>query len=80
MLYLHGGGYCIGSIASHRSLAGRLALAHGGRVLNLEYRLGPEHPFPAALDDAVAAYAELLASGLAGRARSRWRGTRPAAA
>ena len=53
VLYLHGGGYCIGSIATHRNLVSRLALAFGGRVLNLDYRLAPEHPFPAAVDDAV---------------------------
>lgn len=63
VLYLHGGGYCIGSISTHRNLAGRLALACGGRVVNLEYRLAPEHPFPAAIDDVVAAYAELIELG-----------------
>ena len=63
VLYLHGGGYCIGSINTHRNLAGRLALAYGGHVLNLEYRLAPEHPFPAAIDDVVAAYAELIELG-----------------
>jgi len=63
VLYLHGGGYCIGSLATHRNLVSRLALAYGGRVLNLDYRLAPEHPFPAAVDDAVGAYRELLDSG-----------------
>jgi len=60
VLYLHGGGYCIGSLSTHRNLAGRLALARGGPVVTLDYRLAPEHPFPAAVDDAVAAYRELL--------------------
>src|ERR1700722_18814143 len=64
VLYLHGGGYCIGSLGSHRDLGGRLALATGCRVVTLDYRLAPEHPFPAALDDATSAYAELLAAGL----------------
>lgn len=65
VLYLHGGGYCMGSIGTHRNLASRLALAYGGRVLNFDYRLAPEHPFPAAVDDVVGAYRELLDSGLA---------------
>ncbi len=64
VLYLHGGGYCIGSIRTHRSLAARLALAYGGRVANLDYRLAPEHPFPAAIDDVVAAYGDLLDQGI----------------
>jgi len=63
VLYLHGGGYCIGSISTHRNLAARLALASGSRVVTLDYRLAPEHPFPAAVDDAVAAYAELVDRG-----------------
>lgn len=60
LLYLHGGGYCIGSITSHRGLAAALSRAAGLRVLLLDYRLAPEHPFPAGLDDAVAAYRFLL--------------------
>lgn len=63
VLYLHGGGYTMGSLASHRDLAGRLALASGVAVVTLDYRLAPEHPHPAALEDAVAAYRELRASG-----------------
>jgi acetyl esterase/lipase len=63
LLYLHGGGYSIGSIASHRKLVGHLAKASGLRGLSLEYRLAPENPFPAALDDAVTAYAWLLREG-----------------
>ena len=67
VLYLHGGGYVIGSINSHRDLAGRLSRAAGARVLLLDYRLAPEHPFPCAVDDAVAAYRWLLAEGHASR-------------
>src|SRR5690349_18949770 len=65
ILYLHGGGYVIGSPRSHRHLAAALARASGTRALLLDYRLAPEHPFPAALDDAVAAYEWLLADGIA---------------
>jgi acetyl esterase/lipase len=60
VLYLHGGGYVSGSIAVYRSLAGRLARAASARILTIDYRLAPEHPFPAAVDDAVAAYRWLL--------------------
>ena len=62
ILYLHGGGYVIGSRNSHRELACRIASACSVRVLLPEYRLAPEHPFPAGLDDAVAAYRFLLDS------------------
>jgi acetyl esterase/lipase len=65
VLYLHGGGYVIGSPRSHRHLAAAIARAAGTRALLLDYRLAPEHPFPAALDDAVAAYQWLLAAGIA---------------
>jgi acetyl esterase/lipase len=64
ILYLHGGGYVIGSIATHRALAGRLSRAAKARVLVIDYRLAPEHPFPAAVDDSVAAYRWMLAQGL----------------
>lgn len=63
VLYLHGGGYCSGSLNSHRGLAGRIALASGCAVVSLDYRLAPEHPLPAALDDALAAYHQLLDDG-----------------
>ncbi|MBX3023717.1 alpha/beta hydrolase fold domain-containing protein [bacterium] len=63
LLYLHGGGYCIGSINSHRLLAADLSRAAGVRALLLDYRLAPEHPFPAAVEDAVAAYRFLLDAG-----------------
>ena len=65
ILYLHGGGYVVGSLNTHRDLAARLGRAAGTRVLLIDYRLAPEHPHPAAVDDAVAAYRWLLAQGLA---------------
>lgn len=64
VLYLHGGGYCIGSLDTHRALGARLARSSGTAVVTLDYRLAPEHPHPAAVDDAVAAYADLLATGI----------------
>jgi phosphinothricin tripeptide acetyl hydrolase len=64
VLYLHGGGYVIGSPRSHRHLAAAIASACGASALLLDYRLAPEHPFPAALDDAVAGYRWLLGQGL----------------
>jgi epsilon-lactone hydrolase len=64
VLYLHGGGYVMGSVNTHRDLIGRLSRAAQARVLALNYRLAPEHPFPAAVDDAVAGYRFLLQSGL----------------
>lgn len=60
VLYFHGGAYCVGSIVSHRRLVTALGVAAGARVLNVDYRLAPEHPFPAALDDALAAYRWLI--------------------
>ena len=65
LLYLHGGGYVLGSVQSHRALIERLARAMGGRILAIDYRLAPEAPFPAAVDDAVAAYRWLLEQGVA---------------
>jgi acetyl esterase/lipase len=64
VLYLHGGGYCVGSINTHRQLAGDLSRAAGARVLLIDYRLGPEHAFPAAVDDATRAYRFLLGAGV----------------
>ncbi|MGH0034209.1 MAG: alpha/beta hydrolase [Myxococcota bacterium] len=64
VLFLHGGGYVFGSIDSHRDLACRLALAAGSRVALIDYRLAPQHPFPAALNDALAAYRALLDRGI----------------
>lgn len=66
ILYLHGGGYVIGSPATHRRLAYDLSAAAGARVLLLDYRLAPEHPFPAAVDDAARAWRWLLAQGFRG--------------
>lgn len=60
VLYLHGGGYCIGSPATHRALAARIARAAGAISYVPAYRLAPEYPHPAALNDAVAAYRWLL--------------------
>jgi acetyl esterase/lipase len=65
VLYLHGGGYVLGSINTHRALAARIAQASGTRSLVIDYRLAPEHPFPAAVDDATAAYDWLLGQGVA---------------
>jgi monoterpene epsilon-lactone hydrolase len=65
VLYLHGGGYVIGSIDSHRELVARMSRASGARALAIDYRMAPENPFPAAVDDAVAAYRWLLAQGVA---------------
>lgn len=61
MLYLHGGGYTSGSLATHRALSSWLAALAGLAVVTVDYRLAPEHAHPAALDDAVAAYESLLA-------------------
>ncbi|MDL4813857.1 alpha/beta hydrolase [Actinomadura opuntiae] len=64
ILYLHGGGYVVCSPRTHRPITSRLALDTGLPVLVPRYRLAPEHPFPAALDDAVAAYRWLLDRGV----------------
>ena len=64
VLYLHGGGYVIGSINTHRSLAARLSRASKARVLVIDYRLAPEHPHPTAVDDSVAAYRWMLTQGM----------------
>ncbi|SFB20471.1 Acetyl esterase/lipase [Amycolatopsis marina] len=63
LLYLHGGGFVFGSPRSHRLLAHRLSAASGLPVFLLDYRRAPEHPFPAAADDALAAYRVLLDKG-----------------
>lgn len=67
ILYLHGGGYCCGDLAYAKGFGSILAAECGLRVFAAAYRLAPESPFPAALDDAVAAYRYLLASGYANR-------------
>ena len=63
IVYFHGGGYIGGSIASHRNLTGHLALHSRCRVLSVEYRLAPEHPHPAAVEDAVTSYKWAVAQG-----------------
>lgn len=63
ILYLHGGGYVMGSIATHRATVARIARAAKARALAIEYRLAPEHQFPAAVDDSLAAYKWLIAQG-----------------
>lgn len=64
MLYLHGGAYIFGSTKSYAELLSRIALAVPARVLAPNYRLAPEHPFPNAIDDAVAVYRALVATGV----------------
>jgi acetyl esterase/lipase len=63
VLYLHGGGYVIGSVNTHRDMISRLSRAAGARALALNYRLAPENPFPAAVEDSAAAYRWLLSRG-----------------
>jgi monoterpene epsilon-lactone hydrolase len=62
--YLHGGGFIVCSPATHRMIAGNLARAADARALLIDYRLAPEHPFPASLEDSLAGYRWLLASGI----------------
>ena len=64
ILYLHGGGYVLGSMRTHRVMLSRISRASGVRVLGIEYRLAPENPFPAAVEDTVAAYRWLLSQGV----------------
>jgi epsilon-lactone hydrolase len=63
ILYLHGGGYVMGSINTHRAMIARIARASEAKALALNYRMAPEDPFPTAVDDATAAYRWLLAQG-----------------
>jgi len=63
VLFFHGGGYSIGSLNTHRTFCGSLAQACNAVVISVAYRLAPEHAFPCAVDDAVAAYRALLAQG-----------------
>lgn len=60
LLYLHGGGYALGSARGYRGVAARLAAAVGQTAIVADYRLAPEHPYPAAVDDALAVYVALL--------------------
>jgi acetyl esterase/lipase len=64
VFYLHGGGYTIGSVNTHRELISRMSRAAGARALAIDYRLAPEHPFPAAVEDATTAYRWLLENGV----------------
>jgi acetyl esterase/lipase len=67
LLYFHGGAYIFGSMRTHGDLIGRLAVSAPARTFAPTYRLAPEHPFPAAIDDAVAVYEALLATGVDAR-------------
>jgi acetyl esterase/lipase len=64
ILYLHGGAFCLGNPGTHRSITTRLAAESGMPVWVPDYRLAPEHPYPAALDDALACYDALLGNGI----------------
>src|SRR6516162_4177221 len=63
VVYLHGGGFVMGSVHTHRGLMGRISRSAEARVLGVDYRLAKEFPFPAALEDATAAYRWLIANG-----------------
>src|SRR5215207_4991111 len=65
ILFLHGGGYISGSLNSHRHMIAQAGREAQARTLALGYRLAPEHPFPAALEDALAGYRYLVAQGIA---------------
>jgi monoterpene epsilon-lactone hydrolase len=64
MLYFHGGGFALGSAGTSVGLASDIARRAGARAVSVEYRLAPEHPYPAGIDDAVSAYQALLGSGV----------------
>jgi acetyl esterase/lipase len=64
VLFFHGGGYTMGSVPSYRDFTGRISRATGASVLSVGYRLAPEHPFPAAIEDAAAAYRWLRGQGM----------------
>jgi acetyl esterase/lipase len=67
LLYFHGGGFIFCSLSTHRAMTARLAIAAGTRAVSVDYRLAPEHPFPAALEDCLAAYRWLVKSGISPR-------------
>ena len=67
LIYFHGGGYCSGSIRSHRRMVTEAGRAGALRTLAVGYRLAPEHPFPAALDDALTAWRFVRGQGLPAR-------------
>ena len=82
LLFLHGGAFCLHLPNGYRLLAHRLAQATGLRVLVPDYRLAPEHPFPAGLDDCFAVYGWLIDEGFPSRAAGhcrRFRGRQPGA-
>ena len=64
VLYIHGGAYITCSVSTHREMVSRISRASGARVLSVDYRLAPEHPFPAAVEDCTAAYRWLLSNGV----------------
>ena len=64
ILYLHGGGYVMGSINTHREMVSHISRAAKARILIIDYRLAPEYPFPAAVEDSTAAYRWLLKQGI----------------
>ena len=64
LLYLHGGAYVTGSSKTHRAMVSHIARKAGMRALLPNYRLAPEHPFPAGLEDCVAVYRDMLANGI----------------
>lgn len=64
ILYFHGGGYVYGSPATHQAMVARLCAAAGARALLVDYRLAPEHPYPAAIEDALNAFRWLLSMGI----------------
>lgn len=64
ILYLHGGGFVLGASHLHRKMVAHLITLTGGRALMVDYRLAPEHPFPAALDDCLAVYRAILKDGI----------------
>ena len=70
VMYLHGGGWALGSLDSHDAPCLRLAEAAGVDVISVDYRLAPEHPFPAGLDDVMAVYRELVGAGADGGAEA----------
>ncbi len=63
ILYLHGGGFVIGSINTHREMVSHISRAARARILLIDYRLAPEHPFPAGLEDSRIAYRWLISEG-----------------
>jgi acetyl esterase/lipase len=79
LMFFHGGGYCSGSIASHRRMVTEAGRSAGARTLAVGYRLAPEHPFPAAFDEALVAW-RFLAGKASRRRASPSAATAPAAA